>query len=203
MSTARVVSAVVALGTALSLTACVAVDERKAALPTAPAPRAVCPDAGAPLTAGHAEAAMGLRALTVTFINCGSKAQPLSGYPVVRLLDEDGDPLEVEIDRGATSVTTGIDDPGPKPLTVQPGASAVFSLVWRNTYDDTREPPQVGTTALVTPADGGPALRLTPDGPFDLGSTGRLGVTAWKAAPAASTTGDGERPAPRPAGSGG
>jgi hypothetical protein len=119
---------------------------------------------------------MGLRVQTVTLTNCGDTVRQVKGYPRVRLLDEDGEPLEVKIDRGARRVTTAIKDPGPKAVTVRPGRSAAFTLAWRNTYGGTTRPPTAGATLVVTTGSG----RQRINGLFDLGSTNLLGVTAWK-----------------------
>ncbi|MEV4245663.1 DUF4232 domain-containing protein [Streptosporangium canum] len=148
--------------------------------PASPPP--ACPDSGLLLSAGPANAALGLRVQTVVLTNCGHRVRKVGGYPGVRLLDEDGDPLKVKIDPGARRVTTAVKDPGPKPLAVRPGRSARFSLVWRNTYDDTSRPPAVGATVIVTAGPGGSERRIS--GLIDLGSTGRLGVTAWEEVPA-------------------
>jgi Protein of unknown function (DUF4232) len=155
---------------------------------------------GTRLTEGQGDAAMGLRVLTLTLTNCGSQVRRLDGYPTVRLLDKDGDPLEVEIDRGAQKVTIAVKDPGAKPVTLLPGHSARFDLVWRNTYTDISRPPENGATAVVTPAPGSKAQRVTPtSGPFDLGSTGRLGITAWEEDPdSAPRTGSPGTPAASP-----
>ncbi|MGW3364035.1 DUF4232 domain-containing protein [Streptosporangium canum] len=150
--------------------------------PSPASPPPACPDSGVLLSAGPADAALGLRVQTVVLTNCGHRVRKVGGYPSVRLLDEDGDPLKVKIDPGARRVTTAVKDPGPKPLAVRPGRSARFSLVWRNTYDDTSRPPAVGATVIVTTGPGGSERRIS--GLVDLGSTGRLGVTAWEEVPA-------------------
>ncbi|MFI6786844.1 DUF4232 domain-containing protein [Nonomuraea sp. NPDC050383] len=162
-----------------------------AVLPAVPSPLAVasppaakpCPDAGVVLSAGPANAAMGLRVQAVTLTNCGRRARVVEGYPRVRLLDADGDPVKVAVDHGAERITTAVRDPGPRRVTVRPGRSASFTLVWRNTYDDPSRLPAAGATVVVTAGPGGREHRVTPDAPLDLGSTGRLGVTAWQESP--------------------
>jgi uncharacterized protein DUF4232 len=135
---------------------------------------------GVRLAAGPADAAMGLRAQVVILTNCGKRVRQVNGYPQVSLRDKDGDRITVDIDRGARRITSGVRDPGPRTLNVRPGRSVRFSLVWRNTYDDTSRPPVVGTAAIVTL---GPGLRRAVHVNLDLGSTGRLGVTAWELVP--------------------
>ncbi|MGW0801507.1 DUF4232 domain-containing protein [Nonomuraea sp. NPDC002799] len=133
-----------------------------------------CPASGTSLTTEEPNAAMGLRVQAVILTNCGDKVRSVHGYPLVRLLDESGEPLDIKIDRGAQRVTTAVKDPGSSTVSLRPGRSARFALVWRNTYGGTTHPPVLGTTVVV---DG---HRV--HGHFDLGSTGRLGVTAWQAA---------------------
>ncbi|WP_049556866.1 DUF4232 domain-containing protein [Nonomuraea sp. SBT364] len=141
-----------------------------------PAPgEARCPRSGMRLTAEETSAAMGLRAQGMILTNCGKRVRRVTGYPAVSLLDEDGGRLKVSVDRGARQVTTAVEAPGPRTLTLRPGRSARFGLVWRNTYDDPSRPPVNGATLVVSVA----GARLSVDTPVDLGSTGRLGVTAW------------------------
>ncbi|WP_354637810.1 DUF4232 domain-containing protein [Kitasatospora camelliae] len=144
----------------------------------------VCPASGVQMSMDQGDAAMGLRVQGVLLRNCSTEPRTLEGYPAVQLLDEEGAPLDVAIDPGARQITSGIKDPGVHPVVVQPGGWARFMLVWRNTYDDTTHPPVSGAFAQVIPAGGAAAERVTPPAPFDLGSTGRLGVTAWDAYPA-------------------
>ncbi|WP_327090595.1 DUF4232 domain-containing protein [Nonomuraea sp. NBC_01738] len=126
------------------------------------------------MTAGEANAAMGLRVQTIILVNCGRKPLTLTGYPGLRLQGSDGARLKLRIDHGARRITTAVHDPGPTTVTLRPRASARFALVWRNTDDGSRDP-QAGATITVGSA------RLTFDSPVDLGTTARLGVTAWEA----------------------
>ncbi|MFE6890931.1 DUF4232 domain-containing protein [Streptomyces sp. NPDC057694] len=147
--------------------------------PPAATPTGPCPDSGLRVTAGRAEAAMGLRALRLTLTNCGTGTVEVSGYPRLRLAEADGTPVEdVRILHGTEEITTGVKDPGPHRLTLRRGESAISALVWRNTYDDITEPPVTVDRVGVEPGVGS-AQTVTPDAPLDLGSTGRLGTTAW------------------------
>ena len=80
---------------------------------------------GPVLSAGRAEAAMGLRALTVTLTNCGEPARAVErlsrGTPAGRA---GGAADKVEIDRGARRSPARWATPGPKPVTVAPGHTA-------------------------------------------------------------------------------
>ncbi|WP_433261950.1 DUF4232 domain-containing protein [Actinosynnema sp. CS-041913] len=153
-----------------------------------------CPEGGVLVTALSGDAAMGLRVLTLQMRNCGTAPYTVAGYPDLRLLDEDGDVLDVEVQRGSAGVSR-IDsfEVPPQEITLQPGDTAKTGLVWRNTYDDTTDPPQVGTRIDIAPAVGRPRQtfmpRLGPNGEpwaedmppvtVDLGSTGKLGVSPW------------------------
>ncbi|MFI7007666.1 DUF4232 domain-containing protein [Streptomyces sp. NPDC050145] len=140
-----------------------------------------CPDSGIRLTTGPTEAASGLRALRVTLTNCGRTTVELNGYPRLTLLDADREPVEhVTVLEGTDEITTGIRDDGPRRITVRPRAGAVTSLVWRNTYDDTSRAPVTAPHVTVDPGLGRGTTTLTPYAPFDLGSTGKLGTTAWR-----------------------
>jgi hypothetical protein len=131
---------------------------------------------------------MGLRVMNLELTNCGAQPQTISGYPVLTLLDEEGEPFAVEVLHGAEPVTpndefctpTGAFDPGPQPVTLGPGDHAVALVVWRNTTT-TVDPAEIvlAPTLTVAPTEGAPPQDVTPDGPLDLGNTGRLGISAW------------------------
>lgn len=147
-----------------------------------PAAGGACPPSGLRLTADDGDAAMGLRVVGLRLENCSSRVRRVEGYPLVQLLDEQREPVtEVEVFRGSGGVALvpGFDDP-PRPVTLEPGESATAGLMWRNTVTD-------GTSvnapyARVRAAPGAPAVTVTPE--LDLGTTGKLGVSAWKADPA-------------------
>jgi len=159
--------------------------------PPAPTPSGPpCPAGGVDIAAEGGEAAMGLRVLKLRMRNCGATPYPVSGYPDLELLDEDGQVLDVEVQRGSTGISR-VDwfEAPPREVTLQPGDTATSGLVWRNTYDDTTEPPQVGTRIAVAPVAGRPRLTFRPEPAgaggtatpttIDLGSTGVVGVRAW------------------------
>ncbi|WP_246019041.1 DUF4232 domain-containing protein [Saccharothrix australiensis] len=158
--------------------------------PTAPP----CPADGVVITAHEADAAMGLRVLSLRMRNCGTTPYAVHGYPDLKLLDEDGDVLDVDVRHGSEGISR-IDsfEAPPREITLQPGDTASTGLVWRNTYDDTTNPPRVGTRIDIAPtagrprrtfvprlpADGEPWRENAPAVTIDLGSTGRLGVSPW------------------------
>jgi len=129
------------------------------------------------VTVGNVDAALGLRAVTVSVVNCGNEARTVVGYPGVRVLGADGEPYDVTVHLGA-SVTTAIDDPAPSRITLEPGARAESVLAWRNTVTSVTEPAVRGTALEVTPTKGaGPQSVAVV---VDLGNTGKLDVTAWR-----------------------
>ncbi|MFD9075140.1 DUF4232 domain-containing protein [Streptomyces lasiicapitis] len=129
---------------------------------------------------GPVDAAMGLRAMTVTLTYCGTGSFHLDGYPELRVLDSDREPVDVRSLKGTDAITTGMRDPGPHPVTLAPRQSATAAVVWRNTYTDTSEPPVRAPHLRVVAAPGAPARTVTPHGGIDLGSTGRIATTAWE-----------------------
>ncbi|MGW7099996.1 DUF4232 domain-containing protein [Streptomyces sp. NPDC054838] len=144
----------------------------------APAPAGSCPPSGIRVTADEGDAAMGLRVVGLHLTYCGAGTYELAGYPELRLLDESRSPVTgVDVLHGTAEIATGIGpDAPPAPLTLRPGESASASLAWRNTTGsgDAVNAPY----ARVTAKPGAPAVTVTPE--LDLGTTGRLGVSAWR-----------------------
>ncbi|KUN89208.1 DUF4232 domain-containing protein [Streptomyces griseoruber] len=154
---------------------------RKVPAAEAPAQAGVCPSSGIRVTADDGDAAMGLRVVGLRLENCGTRDYTLDGYPRLTLLDEDREPVEgVRILHGGDSITTGtgLDDP-PRAFTLEPGESAVSGLVWRNTTEAGRDPVNVPYVRIRAQSGAAP-VTITPR--LDLGTTGRLGVGAWKPA---------------------
>ncbi|MCY0924347.1 DUF4232 domain-containing protein [Streptomyces sp. H27-G5] len=144
----------------------------------APSTAGACPPSGIHLSADEGDAAMGLRVVGLRLTNCGTGPYRLSGHPGLQLLDEKRTPVTgVRILQGTEEISTGL-EPGPAPqaMTLQPGESAHSSLAWRNTTGsgDAVNVPY----ARVTAKPGAPAVTVTPE--LDLGTTGRLGVGAWR-----------------------
>jgi hypothetical protein len=164
------------------------IDPTPSIMPTPAEP--VCPESGVRISTPGADAAMGLRELSLQLENCGSRPFQVKGYPALRVLDEDHQPVQVKIGPGTNGVTTDeIFDAPARQVTLQPGEKAKSGLVWHNTYDDTTSPPVVGIYLEISPATGQPVQLIKPttpreDGKFssvkiDLGSTGKLGVAPW------------------------
>ncbi|WP_199439877.1 DUF4232 domain-containing protein [Umezawaea beigongshangensis] len=149
-----------------------------------------CPS-GVLLSAPSTEAASGVRVMRLEMINCGTRPYTVRGHPSVRLLDAGRAPLEVTITPGSSGIST-VDsfDVPPRPVVLQPGERAVSGLLWRNTNTDPTIEPTTGEFLDLAPADGEPRQVVPSDGPVDLGTTGRLGVAPWSAAPRRARTGD-------------
>lgn len=141
--------------------------------------RACDGETGVRVEPGPVDSAMGLRAMPLTVTNCGTGGYRLDGYPALRALDEDRAPLDVRVFQGPRPVTE-LDDPGPHPVTLRRGESATSVVVWRNTYTDTTKRPVKATYLKVVPVPGDRARTVEPEGGVDLGSTGRIGTTAWQ-----------------------
>lgn len=138
-----------------------------------------CPSTGWRIDAGEPEAAMGLRALALTLVNCSQEVRSVSGYPRLQLLDAARDPVAgVRILDGTNEISTGLRgaDVRPGTLRLAPGEAAAATVAWRNTTD--AGPPAVNAPYLVVrvTADS-PGVVFTPE--VDLGTTGRVGVSPW------------------------
>jgi hypothetical protein len=142
-------------------------------VPSAPQPPvSTCSPAGLRLTAGPVDAAVGHRAAVLTLTNCGTAPREVTGYADVAVLDADGRPMAVTVVHESTYMVT---DPGPAPLVLQPGESAVTGLSWSATVTDG----EIGEgQALRVAAVAGDTAQLLPMR-VDMGTTGQVAVAAW------------------------
>ncbi|WP_443033768.1 DUF4232 domain-containing protein [Streptomyces sp. AD681] len=144
----------------------------------APVPAGTCPASGLRLTADQGDAAMGLRVVGLHLENCGDRTYSLEGYPVLQLLDAEHQPVDgVEILRGTDGIPmAGGDGEAPRPVTLRPGEAAVSGLAWRNTteFGEAVTVPYVRVRAEA----GSDPVMVAPH--LDLGTTGELGVRAWR-----------------------
>ncbi|MGQ5259365.1 DUF4232 domain-containing protein [Micromonospora sp. ZYX-F-536] len=185
-----------AVATALLLGACAPADHRGQAgdatspppgRTTAPSPTPSayvsppfwCPESGVRIRSRGSDAAMGLRALGLELVNCGDRPYRIEGHPSLRVLDEDRKPIILRVLPGAKEITAGFDQP-PREVVLGPGERAVATVLWRNLVTDSTVVATNGTYLRVAPAAGQPAEDVDPDGPIDVGNTGRIGVSAWK-----------------------
>ncbi|QEV47408.1 DUF4232 domain-containing protein [Streptomyces vinaceus] len=150
-----------------------------------PAPKApACPAGGVRLAEGAGDAAMGLRVADIQLVNCGTEPYVLEGYPEVRLLDGKRAPVEVAVQHGGDGIAaapTGTEG-DPQRVELRPGQAAGFGMVWRNLVTDSTVPAAEGWVLEVTPRAGAPRLELELRHSVDLGNTGKLGISPWKAA---------------------
>ncbi|WFF01757.1 DUF4232 domain-containing protein [Micromonospora sp. WMMD964] len=199
-----------AVATALLLAACTTGDHRgqggdpTGPPPTAPSgtpsaggvPLAECPESGVQIRSTGSDAAMGLRALGLELVNCGGRPYQLNGYPILHVFDEQREPIMLRVVNGAKEITSGFDQPA-RPVTLAAGERATAVVLWRNLVTDSTVVATNGEYLTVAPAAGRPAVEVDPDGPVDLGNTGRIGVSAWKKADPSTPVPT--RPAPPPA----
>ncbi|MEO3772400.1 DUF4232 domain-containing protein [Micromonospora sp. B9E7] len=201
----RRISAAVAVPLALS--ACTPGDHRGQGgdgprrQPIAPSPSVSvdalpsCPASGVRIRSTGGDAAMGLRALGLELVNCGDRPYQLDGYPILHVFDEQREPIMLRVVNGAKEITSGFDQP-PRPVTLAPAERATAVVLWRNLVTDSTVVATNGKYLTVAPAAGQPAAEVDPDGPVDLGNTGRIGVSAWKKADPSTPVPT--RPAPPP-----
>jgi hypothetical protein len=150
-----------------------ATPERPHAVPVQPATG--CPRSGVRYGTGPVNAAMGLRAMTLTLTNCGDRPYRVDGYPFVRVLDEEGDPLAgVRTVAGTDEVPMAPREPGPEALTLAPGESARAGLYWRMAAEE-------GTYLRVGARRDRDLAHIRPE-PLDIGPVNVLGTTPWVAA---------------------
>jgi hypothetical protein len=156
-------------------------------------PEVECPAAGVGFSVTGTDAAMGIRVLTIEMVNCGSRPYAVDGYPAVRLFDEDHEPVDVAVAQGSGSIATVPEfDVPPVAVTLRPGEKVRAGLLWRNLVTDATVDATTAHYLEAAPARGTPWQEVplvVPDEldgartvDIDLGTTGRLGVSAWKRA---------------------
>ena len=123
---------------------------------------------------------MGLRVVSIHLANCGNTPLTVTGYPALRVLDEDHQPMDVKVDNGSDAVAgvPSLQHP-PTTFTLTPGQQADAAVLWKNTVTDATVVATSGTYFDVAPASGQPWQTREPDGPIDLGNTGKLAVSPW------------------------
>ncbi|MFF0285711.1 DUF4232 domain-containing protein [Streptomyces sp. NPDC005262] len=140
------------------------------------ATRAGCPASGVVVDMGEVQAALGHRAVALTLTNCGGKPYRVDGYPSVRVLDDEGEPLPVKVNPGSSYMGT---DPGPKEITLKPGRTLHSLLAWVSTATggDLIE----GDALEIAPAPGLEARTFPLEG-SDVRLLDELNMTAWRTA---------------------
>jgi hypothetical protein len=151
------------------------VPEASASVPVPVQEAGGCPSSGVRLGTGLVNAAMGLRATTLTLTNCGERPYELNGYPSITVLDEAGDPFpDVRTVEGTDQVSMAPEAPGPEPLTLGPGDTATAGLYWRMHNTD-------GVYLRVTPQKGRDTVTVRAQDTLDIGPENILGTTPWRA----------------------
>jgi hypothetical protein len=170
------------LGTGVALVGCSAPAPAPQPTTTTTTTTTAEPPHGPLISLGATDAAMGLRAVPIRLANCGSTPLTVNGYPALRVLDDNRQPIDVKVDNGADSVALvpNLQHP-PTTITLAPGQLAEATVLWKNTVTDSTVVATSGTYFDVAPASGQPWQTRKPDGPIDLGNTGKLGVSPWTA----------------------
>ncbi|MGA5648837.1 DUF4232 domain-containing protein [Streptomyces seoulensis] len=144
----------------------------------APAPGGPCPASGVRVYADAGDAAMGLRVVGLHLENCGTKPYAVDGRPELEIIDAEHERVDgVRILPSAEVAQLGGPPDVARPLTLRPGERALSGIVWRNTVqavDGAVNAPYLRVRARP----GAAPVTLTPE--LDLGTTGRLGVQAWR-----------------------
>lgn len=144
----------------------------------APAPGGPCPASGVRVYADEGDAAMGLRVVGLHLENCGKEPYAVDGRPELEIIDAEHERVEgVKILPSAEVAQLGGPPDVARPLTLRPGERALSGIVWRNTVEAVGG--AVNAPYLRVRARAGAApVTVTPE--LDLGTTGRLGVQAWR-----------------------
>ncbi|WP_327352664.1 DUF4232 domain-containing protein [Streptomyces sp. NBC_01304] len=140
-----------------------------------------CPSSGMRVYADEGDAAMGLRVIGLHLENCGKQTITLNGHPELQLLDGERKLItgvKILHGSGGISTGTGFDDPA-RPVTLKPGEAARSGLLWRNTTEMSEDGPVNVPYVRVLAKPGAAPVIVTPE--LDLGTTGKLGVSPWKA----------------------
>ncbi|WP_431781609.1 DUF4232 domain-containing protein [Streptomyces chumphonensis] len=135
-----------------------------------------CPDPGVRvMAAGPVDGDESLSLLRVMMLNCGKEPFAVNGHPDVRVLDEDGEALDVTVHEGVSAVSEVRGFNGePKKLSLRPGETAMAVLVWRPGGG------AGGRSVDVAPAEGDPWQSVTSLGGKDFAAAGELAVSPWK-----------------------
>ncbi|MGY1725593.1 DUF4232 domain-containing protein [Geodermatophilus sp. SYSU D01062] len=151
--------------------------------PTEPAPAPGAPEVPQPVTptcsplgllvtAGPVDAGLGHRGVVVTVTNCGDAPRDVTGYAGVQVLDGTGRSMPFAVEHESTYT---VRDPGPAPLVLQPGESAVTGVSWSATVTDGGLTEGRALRVVPVPGDPGQVLPMW----VDAGTTGEIAVAAW------------------------
>lgn len=136
------------------------------------APDGACTAENTTILAPAADAATGHRAQAVQLVNTSAAPCVVNGYPDVAYGDQNGHLLDVTVERGSSFMAQ---DPGPEPITLQPGDSVVAVIGW----DANSVHGQLAARSVWVAAYPG-AARLTWDVSMDIIPGTIVHVTAWQ-----------------------
>jgi hypothetical protein len=138
------------------------------------------PAHGPLITLGASDAASGLRVVTIHLGNCGDAPLTVTGFPALRVLDEDRKPIDVTVADGADAVALvpNLQIP-PTTFTLAAGQQADATVLWKNRVTDSTVEATNGTYFDLAPAAGQPWQTRKAHGPIDLGNTGKIAVSPW------------------------
>ncbi|MFG3093910.1 DUF4232 domain-containing protein [Streptomyces sp. NPDC048202] len=144
----------------------------------APAPGGPCPASGVRVYADQGDAALGLRMVGLHLENCGKEPYTVNGRPELEIIDAGQERVQgVRIVPSAQVAQLGGPADVVRPVTLRPGERALSGIVWRNTVQAVGGAVNAPYLRVRAKAGGAP-VTLTPE--LDLGTTGRLGVAAWR-----------------------
>ncbi|MFI8347450.1 DUF4232 domain-containing protein [Streptomyces sp. NPDC085596] len=144
----------------------------------APAPGGPCPATGVRVYADQGDAAMGLRMVGLHLENCGKEPYTLDGRPELEIIDADHKPVGgIQVLPSAQVAQLGGPPDVVRSLTLRPGERALSGIVWRNTVEAFGGAVNAPYLRVRAKAGAAPVM-VTPE--LDLGTTGRLGVEAWR-----------------------
>ncbi|MFJ8732830.1 DUF4232 domain-containing protein [Streptomyces bauhiniae] len=160
-------------GTSVSITSVRSIPSAEA-----PAPGGPCPASGVRVYADQGDAAMGLRVVGLHLENCGKEPYAVEGRPELEIIDAEHERVEgVKVLPSAEVAQLGGPPDVARPLTLRPGERALSGIVWRNTVQAVGGAVNAPYLRVRAKAGAAPVM-LTPE--LDLGTTGRLGVEAWR-----------------------
>lgn len=134
-------------------------------------PDDACTSANTTIAAPAPDGATGHRGQSLQLINVSEEACVVDGYPDVAYGDQNDHLLDVTVEHGRSFMA---EDPGPSPITLQPGESASAVIGW----DANSENGQLAARSLwLAVAPGEP--RLSWDVSLDIIAGSTVSVTAW------------------------
>jgi hypothetical protein len=137
-----------------------------------PLPADACTTDNTTIAAPAPDGATGHRGQSLQLINVSEEACVVDGYPDVAYGDQNDHLLDVTVEHGRSFMA---EDPGPAPITLQPGESASAVIGW----DANSEHGQLAARSLwiaVAPGE----RRLSWDIPLDIIAGSTVSVTAWR-----------------------